>query len=453
MDYAKYRLELIKAFYRFQLKEFLKTFRPDQPTIILLPGGMGSQLDRTCKPFPQDPNTIEETVWMDRHILLSTGDALTLEIDSAQRDIGAFVIAGNGPLHFFTMTPYKDFLEFVRSKGWNVVVFGYDWRRPLDESADLLQLVVKEFQTSAKALSGKDPLPQTTFVCHSMGGLVITTALRHEDFSSLAFKAVVTIATPFYGTSTHHERYYVGQDPLNNWYTRTEIMRISGSMPGPYSLLFLPKAVFDQYGKDLGLDSYPLTDSKIATVTDPFSSEVAKRWPKHVSIPGLKVGEAAMIEVAKPIKASVLKRFFNVRSKLDTKTAVALRWDDVDGATFDPEKGKSPIHPVRGPGDGTVPFWSAFHASVQNRVELKTAKDHGNLLEHPEVIGVVADIVTGATAPKGRKTIKRAPPKASAKRLDEVMKKAATSAKASKPPPPELFDERVARALFSKLIW
>ena len=96
MDYAKYRIKLIEAFYRFQLKEFLKTFRPDQPTIILLPGGMGSQLDRTCDPFPKEPNTFDERVWADLGILVSTGDALKLEIDSVERDIGAFVIAGKG---------------------------------------------------------------------------------------------------------------------------------------------------------------------------------------------------------------------------------------------------------------------------------------------------------------------------------------------------------------------
>jgi hypothetical protein len=451
MDYAKYRITLIEAFYRFQLKEFLKTFRPNQPTIILLPGGMGSQLDRTWNPFPKEPNTFDETVWIDRHI--SDDDALKLEVDSAERDIGAFVIAGNGPLHFFGMTPYKDFLKFVTGKRWNVVVFGYDWRRPLAEAADLLRLFVKEFQASTKTVAGKDPLPQTTFVCHSLGGLVITTALRQSDFSSLAFKAIVTVATPFYGTSTHHERYYVGQDPLNKWYSKTAITRIIGSMPGPYSLLFLPKAVFDKYGTDLGLDSYPLTDSTLGTVTDPFSSDVATRWPKYVRDGGLKIGRAAMIEVAEPIASGVLKRFFNVRSMLDKKTPVALRWDDVDGGTFDPEKGKNPLHHVLGPGDGTVPFWSAFHVSAKNRIDLKTAKDHGNLLEHREVMEVVADIVTGARAPKGRKTVRRAPPKASAIRLDQVMRKAAISAKASTPLPPGLFDERVARALFSKLIW
>ena len=150
------------------------------------------------------------------------------------------------------MTPYKDFLKFVRGKGWNVVVFGYDWRRPLAESANFLRLFVKEFQASAKPVAGKDPLPQTTFVCHSMGGRGMTTALRHSDFSILAFKAIVTIAMPFYGTSIQHERYYAGQEPLNSWYTRTDITRISGSMPGPYSLLFLPKAVFDQTGRTSG---------------------------------------------------------------------------------------------------------------------------------------------------------------------------------------------------------
>jgi hypothetical protein len=148
MDYAKYRITLIEAFYRFQLKEFLKTFRPGQPTIILPPGGMGSQLDRTCNAFTEEPSTFDETVWTDKGILVD--DALALEIDSADRDIGAFVVAGNGPLHFATMTPYTDFLKFVTRKGWNVVVFGYDWRRPLAESADLLRLFVKEFQASTK---------------------------------------------------------------------------------------------------------------------------------------------------------------------------------------------------------------------------------------------------------------------------------------------------------------
>jgi hypothetical protein len=211
--------------------------------------------------------------------------------------------------------------------------------------------------------------------------------------------------------------------------------------------------VFDKYGTDIGLETYPLTDSALGTATDPFSSDVARRWPTYVRDSGLRIGKASMIEVAEPIASGVLKRVFNVRSALDKKTAVALRWDDVDGATFDPETGKNPLHRVLGPGDGTVPSWSAFHASVKNRIELKTAKDHGNLLEHVEVMGVVADIVTGARVPKGRKTVKRAPLKASAKRLDYVTKRAATSAQASRPLPPGLFDERVARSLFSKLIW
>jgi hypothetical protein len=38
---------------------------------------MGSELDTTCNPFPTEPNTFDETVWMDKGILVSTGDALS----------------------------------------------------------------------------------------------------------------------------------------------------------------------------------------------------------------------------------------------------------------------------------------------------------------------------------------------------------------------------------------
>lgn len=456
MDYGKYRLDLLKLFYRFQLNEFLvKRFRPDWPTIILLPGGMGSQLNRTRRPFPNEPNFFVETVWMDAGIFVGPMDARTLEIDSAQQDIDAFVVGANGPLHFLTQTPYTDFLRFAEASRWNAVVFGYDWRRPLEESADFLQLFVNGFRAGAQALSVKDPLPTTTFVCHSMGGNVIATALRRSEFSKLAFKSIVTIATPFYGTSTHHQRYYVGQDPLNGWYTKTDVTRIIGSMSGPFSLLFLPQSVFAQYGSKLGLSRYPLTDSKTGNAVDPFGSEAAPRWPSYVSQQGLKVGHAALVNLAKPIESGVLGRFFNVRSQKDKETAVELRWDDVRGSSFDPQTGANPVHPLLGPGDGTVPFWSAFHASAVNRIELQSARDHGNLLEHREVMDIVASIVAKGKAPKPSKAPARtrAPSKVSEERLSAVLESAQSRAKAGKPLPSSLFEKPVARALFSKLIW
>src|SRR4030095_9572732 len=108
-------------------------------------------------------------------------------------------------------------------------------------------------------------------------------------------------------------------------------------------------------------------------------------------------------------------------------------------------------------GDGTVPYWSAFHTSSVNRIDLARASDHGILLEHREVMELVAGIVTNgkpvSTPRTSTKAGMRAPRKASDRRLRAVMKSAARAANASKPLPAAFFEKTVQRALFSKLIW
>ena len=114
----------------------------------------------------------------------------------------------------------------------------------------------------------------------------------------------------------------------------------------------------------------------------------------------IEKSKAEMIAVAAPINANVAPRFFNVRSRLDTTTAVELIWNDVDGDTVDPENGPSPVAGLAGPGDGTVPAWSAFHAYCGNRHDLGQASDHPNLLRHKEVLALIKKVVTTGKLPK-----------------------------------------------------
>jgi hypothetical protein len=161
-----------------------------------------------------------------------------------------------------------------------------------------------------------------------------------------------------------------------------------------------------------------------------------------------------MEKVAKPINANIVKHFFNVRSSKNAQTAVQLSWNNVNGDTYVPGKDPSPLAGIAGPGDGTVPAWSAWHAySLKgNRHELKQAADHGNLLKHPEVLAVIETIVKTRklAAPKAKGPAK--PGVASEAKVAAVTEKWIARAKDTKPPPDELFTAPVKNAIFSQLI-
>ena len=127
MTYDEYRRILIDQYYDYQLESFINGFAPGKPNVILLPGGMGSQLERTSQSFPASPNVINDVVWLDFGI--AAGDALTLEIDNDGRDYEFHVIGAHGPVSFISTTPYGKLEDFARNEDWNYCVFGFDWRR------------------------------------------------------------------------------------------------------------------------------------------------------------------------------------------------------------------------------------------------------------------------------------------------------------------------------------
>jgi hypothetical protein len=170
MSYDQYRLAQITSFNLWQLSQFLNGFDSSKPTVILLPGGMGSQLDRTQNPYPDSPNGMDITIWVDLIGMIFEQDALKLEIERNLHDKDSFVVAADGPLRCVLTTPYDDFVAFARHSGWNIFVYGYDWRRPLAESADLFKAFIYEFRARLMK-HGPDPVPKLNIVCHSMGGL------------------------------------------------------------------------------------------------------------------------------------------------------------------------------------------------------------------------------------------------------------------------------------------
>jgi pimeloyl-ACP methyl ester carboxylesterase len=457
MPYDKYRKELLEGYYDYQLEGLMSGYDPAKPTVILLPGGMGSQLERTEHKYPASPNVINDVVWMDLGVLPPKRDARRLEIKASGEDLDKYVVAAHGPFSFLNLTPYGELEGLAQSQGWNYGVFGFDWRRSLEESAGYFKGFVLKFQKRVKDDYGKDPIPELTIVCHSMGGMVCTYALRNTSFSGLGFHAIVTIATPFYGTSTQQERYYVGvPGVLNTIYGAKTVVEIIASLPGPFTLMFLPKVIYNRDGQKLGLSRYPELDPNGNLDADPYNSAMLSRWPDAVRAHKRYLVDARdeLNKLSTPINANIAPVFFNVRSSLDTTTAVELLWNNINGDDFIPGTSPSPLTGIAGTGDGTVPAWSAWHAYCRpkNRHELKQAKDHGNLLEHDEVLGVIDTIVKTRKLPTAAKRGAKKPSVASKKKVADVTAEWVERARRKQPPPAELFENSVKRAIFAELI-
>lgn len=458
MSYDSYRKMKIEGYYDAQLETLVSSFDPRQPTVILLPGGMGSQLERTEHPVGTEPNVINDVIWVDLGILPPKKDAVKLEIQingGVERDKDSYVVAPHGPLKFITQTPYEELKDHALAEGWNYCVFGFDWRRSLVESSTFFKNFIYKFQKRILALHRMDPIRNTTIACHSMGGMVCTYALMDRRFSALGFHAIVTVATPFYGTSTQQERYFRGDpDLLNRIYGAKAVVEITSSLPGPYTLMFLPREVYVRDGRRLGLNRYPQFDPDGNVDADPYDAGLMRRWPRPVRDHRqfLIRARAELVYISQPIDPGVASVFFNVRSSLDTMTAVELLWSNIDGDDVAP--GTSPLAGIAGPGDGTVPAWSAWHAYSQprNRYELRQAKDHGVLLEHAEVLALIDTIVKTRKLPISRKRSARPSAKAGAAKVARVVDAWVEKAKRKQPLPRELFEKPVQRAIVASLI-
>ncbi len=408
MSYETARTSEIHDAHQRLIEAFANTYRVGQPTVLLLPGGMGSHLERSARPYQNDasiPFDAFDPVWMDLEIFFGR-DAASLRIQDNDRDHGDYVVVPNGPLRFL-VDAYDGTQRYFRQLGWNYLVFGYDWRRPLAEAAAQLEEFLSNVRYRVKELRDVDPLPTTTLLAHSQGGLVAKVFLHlvaAQDGGQLArwCERLVTVATPFYGTASHHDRYYVGQKPLNLFYGTEFIADLAGSLPGPYILMTADRATLSGATLSrLGLDAYPIVDAGSQQPCDPYDPAHFARFPAWVKRQHIADARAIRRTLAAPLPSEALKRVFHVRSGLDTGTGHTLRWHAVDGATYDYRNG-CPVERVPGPGDGTVPFWSARLAQTPDShvFDLSRAADHGLLCEHAETLGVIEHLVRKKRLPK-----------------------------------------------------
>jgi len=391
-----------------------KRYDPNKETILMLPGGLASQLERSKKKYnPNGKPDYEdyENLWIDLGIIFKK-DARKLEITSELRDKNDYFVIPNGPLDSFAQNPYDETKKYFRNNNYNYFSWGYDWRRSIVESADLLKDFLIKFKNEVIIKFGptRDPLPETTILCHSMGGLVTKLFLNNVLGSATTqadvrkwMRRLITVATPFYGTSNHIHRYYRGEPLLNIIYGTDKICRLAGTMPGAYILMYLDSYSFFKYQQDITnpeLTTYPFRDmDDPGKEVDPYSTTNMSYYPLWVKEDFITLSRHIRKNIIKKLPNAVIKNIYHIRAG-GRSTDVELKWKNIN-RVYDPFVSKLPFKGKKGKGDGTVPIWSARLAQTpDNQVfNLRVANNHSSLLEHIETLKAVRYIMKNNKVP------------------------------------------------------
>lgn len=416
MSYKTARSHEIRSQNIRMARELVERYNPNEKTVILLPGGLGSQLDRTVEPYRDSspgPFTEFERVWMDLGIIFDE-DALTLEIESNDHDKDNHIVISTGPLNFLVKV-YDGTEKFFKDRGYNYLGYGFDWRCPLLEAAMWLEDLLTRFKQGVISKLGNDesmnPLSKTTLICHSHGGLVATLFLQRvfggvnnvtPEKASEWFENIITVGTPFYANAGHVRRYYKGEKDLNTFYGAETIARIAGTMPGPYIFLFLDKDTYEEDGEGLGLTRYPVRDAQNEDIeVDPYAVSTMSRYPDWVKLKFLRKAKKERLALRKKLPKAVSDRIYHIRGVLE-ETGVEWLWKNINGSTFDPEDGVMPIRNNKGQGDGTVPAWAARLAQIpiERIYDLRAAKKHLELMEHEETLHIMHFVINNGRLPK-----------------------------------------------------
>ncbi len=401
---------------RARAQRFARRYRPERPTLVLVPGSTGSQLTRSVLPYQAFDGTHRpefHRVWLDLGVFRS--DIHHLEIADDGRDAGDHLIIADGPLEFF-FSPYDEMADFL-NENFNFAVFGYDWRRPVDEAAEFLELFLELLgaEVTEEHGAGSDPRPRLTIACHSLGGLVALCLLErlHERLRAQPeaianwFYRIVTVGTPFYGTASALHCYYAGMPYFNEWYGADVVTRVIGSFPGGPVVHFLDSASYRDYlaafaerGELPELGRYPSLEVMDAEPCecDLYEARALARYPPWKRKAHLEGALALRRRFHRRLPDEFRSRLFHIRvSGYATCCEIQWRAGDCFGDRHDVPM---PYAVTRvGMGDGVVPYWSARYCyTPRTQVwDIDAQTDHTFLMEDRAVLAAIEWIATQGT--------------------------------------------------------
>ena len=399
MSYSVWRRRAILNMYNARIREFVSRYKNGRPTVVLLPGGMGSQLNRSMEAYQSlyAQPTDYDPVWIDRGTFYA-GQVRSLQIEADGRDYQSHVVVADGPLraNMEEFRPYAATKMFFQHSDidFNYLVFGYDWRRSLVECSEFLEYFLTRLRNRVFDVHGEDLSHNLNLLAHSQGGLVAKIFLHRIKSIDGWITRLITIATPFYGTSSHQKRYFIGEKLVNWIYPPEEVARIVATLPGPYNLMFLPKSTYQEIDAKIGLKRYPIRDENDKDGADPYDEQSISLYPKWINSVHLQQASQTARILAAEIPEEVANCVFNIRSTTCNDTPVELTWEPLPRNFQPDDSGNCPIKTkTPGKGDGTVPFWSAYHVSVKKRKEFTNSYKHECLMGDPQVLKYVFELI------------------------------------------------------------
>lgn len=187
--------------------------------IILIPGIQGTKLSSI--------NDVDfKVVWSGLKKYFSNIHKLTLQFDG---------VSDKGPENIIERADvenlaYSEIVNYLRSLGYRVFVFGYDWRKSNEKSAEELSMFIKKIQRKLNE-------SKINFLTHSMGGLVLSAYLKTlspTEVNKIVNKAIFTVP-PFLGSIEAAFNLIIGKSKLFN--SSDDFRKIGKTFPGLYELL------------------------------------------------------------------------------------------------------------------------------------------------------------------------------------------------------------------------
>lgn len=480
MDYVAERDQEQLAQLDAEITRFIHRHKQHSPglrkTIILFPGGMGSNLKWARTPHGVTPYFYDR-IWLDCPIV--TGGAHRLKMDGDADADGHFVIA-DGCVSFMVpfimdLRPYDSFLDWCEDNEFDCFVFGWDWRRAPGKIAALfLNRFVPRFRQRVQAECGVDPFDDVTLLAHSFGGMVLKLILNHGGAVVDQIERAITVGTPFYGHAGHLHRYFKGEpdlDSISSDYDKRNLTQLISSMRGPYTLLYLDGATYQRDKAALAQDAafpmlrYPLKDEATGAAADPYNPGTQGnkvRYPRDWGFVGAELNSARNTyqQVAQPLSSVTNVKFHNIRAVQRENGANAFAtiheqtWKWID-RHFDPLNDATPIEDETVcPGDGVIPAWSARLVSTPpDNVhtifgEIDDGFEHMELMScesiQDQIFAIMQQTVRRSAPMVTRKRIAPKPELASREELDAFLAEV-KAAQALLPPS----DERPHSAIFA----
>lgn len=214
--------------------------------IVLIPGIKGSELvDSYLLSWPRRWSMED----------MAVGDILENPLDFALTE-GRYDASDGHRMRPSRLIHYAYGAIVTKLRAWHapepLYTFSYDWRKPLELSALTLVRAMDELAGRERA-AGRSP--ELRFIVHSMGGLLLRSALRlrnrRDPFAGIG--RTVFIAPPFRGSIAAPFALVVGEN--DGWFgTDEDYRRIARTFPSVYQMTpSWQTAAIDEQGRSVDL--------------------------------------------------------------------------------------------------------------------------------------------------------------------------------------------------------